>query len=710
MIKSLKTKNFRKLTDNEFVFTPGLNALLGANEAGKSTLLEAIAYALFGIKACRETLDKVVTWGNPERTLKVELVLEMDGVEYVITRSKAGAEVNYGGDGKVVGQGEVSAFLANLIGASGDAAGRLMLAKQGAIRGALDSGAAKTMELIESLADFGVLDRVVELIQTHCVIGPTKVAEDRVGRAAEALTAARAVVVAVDMEASKAKAKELALAIGNLREELATKWEAEYLAGEAAVRAAEQAAELRRTLKVQRSGAEDTYTERQRQLLEASEAANKRPDPAIEVALRAQLEGAEKNAQAVLVWNELQALVYPEQFWDQPRATLDAAIAQAQRASTNAQIALQAARKDEADLTASLQTGEGLCKSCGQTLPNAAAVAAHNAKIQAQLPAVMVRINEAIAARATAEEDVEAYQGVLHESKPFDAFAARYADLVDVADTAVPPVLSWKGEPPKDEEAALTLRLKLQEYQRQKEAADKAAARVEVLESTAAQDRGRLDQLDAQIAQCGDEASLPQLQAAHELVYTQYHQRMNDIAQFVMQVDVLHRDISNAEGAYERQMHEVAKAEHALETAEAELKSQEFNNALLKRVREARPNIADKLWGTIMSTVSVYFSQMRGERSTVSREANDFKIDGKSISGYSGSTLDALGLAIRLALTRTFLPTAPFLILDEPAAAMDDNRTSATLGFLVGSGFQQTLLVTHDATSETVAQNLLTLS
>jgi ABC-type transport system involved in cytochrome bd biosynthesis fused ATPase/permease subunit len=79
------------------------------------------------------------------------------------------------------------------------------------------------------------------------------------------------------------------------------------------------------------------------------------------------------------------------------------------------------------------------------------------------------------------------------------------------------------------------------------------------------------------------------------------------------------------------------------------------------------------------------------------------------VEAYSGSTIDSLGLAIRVALVRTFLPTAPFLILDEPAAACSEARTDNMLGFVVGCGFPQVLLVTHEDVSESVADHIITL-
>lgn len=48
IINSINLKNFRKFKDNEFAFTSGLNIVFGPNESGKSTLISAILYGLFG--------------------------------------------------------------------------------------------------------------------------------------------------------------------------------------------------------------------------------------------------------------------------------------------------------------------------------------------------------------------------------------------------------------------------------------------------------------------------------------------------------------------------------------------------------------------------------------------------------------------------------------------------------------------------------------
>lgn len=102
-------------------------------------------------------------------------------------------------------------------------------------------------------------------------------------------------------------------------------------------------------------------------------------------------------------------------------------------------------------------------------------------------------------------------------------------------------------------------------------------------------------------------------------------------------------------------------------------------------------------------------TQLRGEASVVTKDSDGFKVNGATIKSLSGSTLDVLALAVRVALTKTFIPHVDVLILDESAAACDADRTAAMLGFLSSCGFRQVLLASHDILSESVADNVIDL-
>jgi DNA repair exonuclease SbcCD ATPase subunit len=135
-----------------------------------------------------------------------------------------------------------------------------------------------------------------------------------------------------------------------------------------------------------------------------------------------------------------------------------------------------------------------------------------------------------------------------------------------------------------------------------------------------------------------------------------------------------------------------------------------FNNALLKKMRAIKPLVTDHLWGSVLAAVSQFFTQLRGEASVVTKDSDGFKVNGASVKSLSGSTLDVLALAVRVALTKTFIPNSSMLILDECAAACDKDRTSNLLGFLAATHFRQIILASHDELSLSVADNVLDLS
>jgi hypothetical protein len=87
----------------------------------------------------------------------------------------------------------------------------------------------------------------------------------------------------------------------------------------------------------------------------------------------------------------------------------------------------------------------------------------------------------------------------------------------------------------------------------------------------------------------------------------------------------------------------VDDAQRVIAECKADLDSLSFNNGLVKKLRAIRPVIANKLWNTVLASVSVMFSQMRREESWVTKEKDGFKVNGQSVESLSGSTLDLLG-------------------------------------------------------------------
>ncbi|WP_278584881.1 AAA family ATPase [Eikenella corrodens] len=174
MIKTLQLKNFRQHTDLTLSFDQGVTVLRGANEAGKSTVFEAIAYALFGARATRN--NELTTWGQPEGSHQVVLTFEIGGVEYTIKRNAKSAELNYDG-GRVTGQTDTARFCEQLLDLKSGMGTKLMLVPQNEMRGTLSDGGAKTTAMIEQLADLGQIEEIITKLQTHWHTGKTDLIE-----------------------------------------------------------------------------------------------------------------------------------------------------------------------------------------------------------------------------------------------------------------------------------------------------------------------------------------------------------------------------------------------------------------------------------------------------------------------------------------------------------------------------------------------------
>lgn len=95
MIHSLKLRHWKSHESSRFEFSRGTNLLIGPMGAGKTSVLDAICFALFGtfpaLKSRRVSLDQVLM-ARPERKgdAMVELSFETGGQKYTVTRSLNG--------------------------------------------------------------------------------------------------------------------------------------------------------------------------------------------------------------------------------------------------------------------------------------------------------------------------------------------------------------------------------------------------------------------------------------------------------------------------------------------------------------------------------------------------------------------------------------------------------------------------------------------
>jgi exonuclease SbcC len=93
-LNRLRLLNFRQHADSDLVFETGLTGIIGPNGVGKSTLLEAIAWALYGGDTARGGKESIRFSRAPARAqVRVELEFELGGHKYRVVRGLTLAEL-----------------------------------------------------------------------------------------------------------------------------------------------------------------------------------------------------------------------------------------------------------------------------------------------------------------------------------------------------------------------------------------------------------------------------------------------------------------------------------------------------------------------------------------------------------------------------------------------------------------------------------------
>lgn len=93
-IHRLHLQNFRQHEDTELTFGPGLTGIIGPNGSGKTTILEGIAWAMYGNEAARGRRDSIRRRNAPARArVEVEMEFTIGAHEFRIVRTLNGAEL-----------------------------------------------------------------------------------------------------------------------------------------------------------------------------------------------------------------------------------------------------------------------------------------------------------------------------------------------------------------------------------------------------------------------------------------------------------------------------------------------------------------------------------------------------------------------------------------------------------------------------------------
>lgn len=672
MLATMILKCFRKHEDLTIDFSEGLNTLRGPNEKGKTTLTEAMMYAWLGTAALREPLEQVVTYDHPVSALSVDLSWKLDGVEYNIVRSKKGAELRFG-DQVITGQKETRAFMERQLGCPLAVAKLLMFAGQNEIRGVLQGGDAGN--LVEKLAGLDVIDDIIAKIGEQLPSGNTKQVEAQVAMYESAAhvpptAPSNPEIPALQEEKDRADAHYL---------ELSRQCDAFTPKKVAAEEVLAQSVKV----DAQRVFVQNRQVELEKKAV--------KPGPCSvtpEMIDQARYQIADASRIDALRASKSKTFPELDYDWDESEEALHEEI-------KNLKQRIRQLTQDERDNAVALATkramyiSETTCSLCKKDLTEVPEVAVVNKQVEAECAVLEGKGKTLIVERREAESDLGACEEIVRVTA---AIRAKADDNWKLSDS-LPPRATWIGGEVPERGAVPDIKgmeATLAAHRRAVAAAEAAEAELTELTEPAA-----IDTTEAQ--RTLEEFKL--LERSANQAFQAHHAAAFNLrsAQQVLQTQ---------QEAYEREKVAYDKAITVGEGLKKQLADMQYNNALVKKLRDLRPEIRDQVWNLVLGAVSYYFSQIRGEESAVTREGAEFKVNGRSIEGLSGSTLDSLGLGIRVALSKTFLPGIGFQMFDEPFAGCDENRELAGLGTIAAAGFEQVLLITHSDLADALSDKV----
>lgn len=720
MITNASLRFYRKHETLDVPFSTGLNVLRGANEAGKSSFLEGLMYPVYGTDIMSETFSDTVTWGHPDKDLSVTVTHKVGNTLYNFKRSKSSASLTWtdpdtGEEMKITGQSEVTKKAEEIL-TDYKTAKVLMFATQADLRGVLNGRPSAINDLISMLAGVDLLDAVIDAGTKNLTTGTDKTIKDRLATLADNIQTAsdgipseadiqapltEASRVQVEIEANEQHRQVLNDRVSALKTSLDN-----LVAGQQRHQQAKQALERATGTHARAVASLATIQARIQPVDEAQ----------IDVLSRrvTEVETVEQRRQ---LWSRVSTFPkLPEVVWTDDAGTGKAAAqfkdalatarlyaADLQRLVTEAQAAVRVARGH--------MITDGKCPTCGHAARSAEEVAEHNKKAQAEVDA-------ALAALATAQQNHKGAMESLDPLEAVEAGAARFCSLVSslegrddciVADyNTYPPSIRWVGEEPTVTETTAQLNAKIQAIRKVVQENARAAGEIEGQKASA--------ELALEAIETAKQALEDHPEVSDASVRAEYNEALGAAAACLRTSTELtqkkldfSRSASTLAERRDQRLAQVQKLREEVVKVNAELVELEYNNTFMKDLRLLKPVIGVHLWNLLLTSVTVYFSQMRKTQSIVTREDTGFKVNGKPASGLSGSTQDLLALAIRVALIKTFTPEIDFIVLDEPAHGCDVDRTKEMLAFLASMGFNQVILASHDEVSESVANRLIAM-
>lgn len=166
IIENLEMKNFKSHKDTSIDFDTGITIIMGGNGAGKSSILEAVSFALFKQHSSKK-IEQLITLGGIKNKLQVKLDFTSNGRTYRVTRErgKTSSKANifikdHGGFQKLAsGDSQVTNEIQSILEMDADLFLNAVYVRQGEIADLVDKTPSEKKQLIGKLLGIDSLEK-----------------------------------------------------------------------------------------------------------------------------------------------------------------------------------------------------------------------------------------------------------------------------------------------------------------------------------------------------------------------------------------------------------------------------------------------------------------------------------------------------------------------------------------------------------------------
>lgn len=727
---SLTCKNFKKLSDFTANFEDGLNVIVGENAQGKSTLLQAIEAALFGVTVVPGKKENIPTWG--QASFSLELHFEVDHALYILTRSKSTAKVverASGGDVLVAnGNTPVTAYIEELLGLNAKDFNLFVQSKQGETSGVLTFGATALNNKVEEFAGISLIDEVKSRAQSLAI--SEKAAADAKAVSAEDIAEAEQQFLTAQKERDDAaESYEAAgVALDNYPALTSQKPSVSSETLRAVQRDAQRAESALRE-------AEQVLSHKREALATAKQALAECGEPVEVDGIQAEVTEKtavlrQKRARLADVQEEVAAGVRAEAEHEQAltvRNAIEPVTLELleQHEKTHAHYAGEAARHRELiavtkSKLASLRKLEkdATCPTCGTALAehDPDALAEEIALLEKEISDLGVALSLDTAGEQEGAKTLAALRKRIdqRETKQVEVekWAAKLVDSSVLSDLRGE-LVSLQGVIDELQGEIAGLKAKIESAEQTNERHASALRRLTKAETEVGSAEYAIEGLRPNLARHVPSDEDIALAVEAETAYAAAEQTWKEgkrSAEYALELAGQRLKTSEKEFARAGDLKKLLAGdsdkarEHAMKADKA--------SRLARFLAEKRQSYLRDVWDTVLAAASRQVQV--ATRGTITRITNEgefgFEEDGvvAPVASASGAQKAFIGSAVRIGLARALYGSDSLLIFDEPTESMSEKNASGLAASLT-SAARQLLLITHREQDQNLAANIITV-